>query len=148
MRRNRWNVEDSPEYRGIRVGLREAFKALRKKGYLANINYLCCTSCGMSAMSERINKMAQKPPGVMFTHAQDMDNLKDGHDLFIAYSSSNDTEDATEEGEIKVGEDLFAALQEAGLNPIWEPRTPQTRIMVPGVRRIRERKEEECRPAM
>jgi len=35
----------------VRAGLREAFKILRRRGYSAKANFLCCQSCGWKAIT-------------------------------------------------------------------------------------------------
>lgn len=56
-----------------------AFKDLRKKGYFARMNFLCCQSCAWKAVPQDAEK-------VVFYHDQDADNLKEGMDLYLAWS--------------------------------------------------------------
>ena len=48
-----------------RVKVRTAFKALRKKGYFARMNFWCCQSCGWAAIEE------DKADKAVFYHNQD-----------------------------------------------------------------------------
>ena len=56
-----------------------AFKDLRKKGYFARMNFLCCQSCAWKAVPQDAEK-------VVFYHDQDAENLKEGGDLYLAWS--------------------------------------------------------------
>ncbi len=51
--------------------LTNAFKELRKEGYFAKQNFLCCQSCGWAAMSDKESEKA------VFYHQQDNDDLKE-----------------------------------------------------------------------
>jgi hypothetical protein len=54
----------------MRTNLTKAFAELRKNGYFAKQNFLCCQSCGWAELSE---KEAEK---VVFYHNQDYRDLK------------------------------------------------------------------------
>ena len=55
-----------------------AFKDLRRKGYFARMNFLCCQSCGWAAVP---NSAAN----AVFYHAQDHERFKEGEDLYLAW---------------------------------------------------------------
>lgn len=42
----RWGNKEHASYNEAKQKVNELFKALRKKGYIAKQNYLCCGSCG------------------------------------------------------------------------------------------------------
>ena len=53
-----------------RANLRKAFRALRKNGYFARMNFWCCQTCGWSEVPD------EKSDKVVFFHNQDNDTLK------------------------------------------------------------------------
>jgi hypothetical protein len=54
----------------MRTNLTKAFAELRKNGYFAKQNFLCCQSCGWAALSDEEAKNA------VFYHNQDYRDLK------------------------------------------------------------------------
>ena len=62
------------------TNLTKAFAELRKKGYFARQNFMCCQSCGWAAMTDEQAKNA------VFYHNQDYRYLKYGDDLYLAWS--------------------------------------------------------------
>ncbi len=60
--------------------LTKAFKELRRKGYFARQNFLCCQSCGWAEMTD---EQAEK---AVFYHQQDNDYLKETGSCHLAWS--------------------------------------------------------------
>jgi hypothetical protein len=81
------------------TNLTQAFKALRRKGYFAKQNFMCCQSCGWKEIAELGYEKA------VFYHAQDKDLYKEGYDLFLAWDGD--------------GHEIVNVLQHYGLEVIW-----------------------------
>ena len=62
----------------------KAFKEIRKNGYFARQNFLCCQSCGWASIPE------QKVERAVFYHRQDNESFVKGGDLFLAWSGDGD----------------------------------------------------------
>ena len=52
-----------------RIG--KAFAALRRQGYIARQNYLCCGTCAGAAIATDIKEKRLKPRGAVFYTKQD-----------------------------------------------------------------------------
>lgn len=61
--------------------LNKAFKALRKAGYFARQNFLCCQSCGWAAIPQDTFK-------VVFYHNQDNRSKKLGQPFYLSWNGS------------------------------------------------------------
>ena len=62
--------------------LKRAFAELRKEGYFAYQNFMCCQSC---AWGEIPDELSEK---VVFYHAQDNDDKKAGRPFFLAWAGN------------------------------------------------------------
>jgi len=111
----------------MKTNLSKAFAKLRKMGYLAKQNYMCCSNCAGHAMTEIASGMidAGKPKdeirGSVFYHKQDTQHLRDGGDLYIAYGEMN----SQAHGEIGIsnveaGKEVLKVLNECGLETVWD----------------------------
>lgn len=100
-----------------RAKLRKAFVALRRQGYVARMNYLCCQGCGSAAMDLKDKK------GGVFWHHQDDDGFKEDGELYIAFLTENG------DGSVKVGEALVAALKAENVWVEWDGSS-DTRVLV------------------
>jgi hypothetical protein len=78
----------------------EAFRELRKLGYFARQNYLCCQSCAWSAIPE------EKSEKVVFYHAQDNDRLKSSGKCHLGWSGD--------------GNEIVSVLNKHGVKTIWD----------------------------
>ena len=87
----------------------EAFKELRKLGYFARQNFLCCQSC---AWSEVPNEKSEK---VVFYHNQDNDNLKSEGKCHLAWSGD--------------GNEIVSVLNKHGVKTEWDGSS-NTRIKI------------------
>ena len=85
-----------------------AFRELRKDGYLARMNFMCCSTCGWAALEEASNK-------VVFFHNQDNDRLKETGKTFLSWSGN--------------GKKLVKVLKKHKLKPIWDGENT-TRISI------------------
>jgi len=111
----------------MKTNLSKAFAKLRKMGYLAKQNYMCCQNCAGSAMTEKASTMidAGKPKDEIrccaFYHHQDAEYLKEGGDLYIAYGVM----DSKAHGEIGIpskeaGREIVNVFNECGLETVWD----------------------------
>lgn len=82
-----------------RTNLSQAFAELRKQGYFAKQNFMCCQSCGWAAMTEEESKQA------VFYHSQDAADLRDGDDLYLAWNGD--------------GHKIVSILEDFGLDVVW-----------------------------
>jgi hypothetical protein len=78
--------------------LTKAFCELRKRGYFARQNWMCCQSCGWAAIPDGYDK-------AVFYHAQDADRLKATGGTMLAWHGD--------------GAEICLVLQEAGLATDW-----------------------------
>jgi hypothetical protein len=86
-----------------------AFKSLRKLGYFARQNFMCCQSCGWAAVPEG------KDEKVVFFHQQDAGCMKAGRPLYLAWSGD--------------GNQICNMLREHGMEVVWDG-TNNTRICI------------------
>jgi hypothetical protein len=93
----------------MRTNLTKAFAELRKNGYFAKQNFLCCQSCGWAALSDEEAKNA------VFYHNQDHQDFKKGSDLYLAWAGDGDY--------------IAETLIKFGMHIDWDG-TPNTRIVV------------------
>ena len=66
----------------VRCAVRNAFKAIRRKGVFARMNFLCCQNCAWAEISDLY---PDDDHPCLFFHAQDNDDLYDGS-VFLAHS--------------------------------------------------------------
>lgn len=81
-RRNPYNRTRIPmeTVRELKTKLRKSFSQLRKEGYFARQNFLCCQSCGWAGVPEN------KANSAVFYHKQDNDGLYSRGDAYLAWS--------------------------------------------------------------
>ena len=79
--------------------LNNAFKALRKAGYFAKQNFLCCQSCGWAAMTDEQSNKA------VFYHRQDADDLKENGTCHLAWDGD--------------GNEIVKILNDNGVKTEW-----------------------------
>ena len=85
-----------------RAKISAAFRALRKKGWTAKMNFSCCSSCAWSELSEDHNEDDE----IVFFHNQDNDRLKETGETWLSWSGD--------------GRVLFDVLNDFELTPIWD----------------------------
>lgn len=97
------NELTSEQVKDFKAKLGKAFAQLRKQGYIAKKNFLCCQSCAWNGIDIE-SPDAEK---VVFYHHQDNDCIPDGF-VYLAWRSDSPAEIV---GEInKVG--LFASQKD------------------------------------
>lgn len=97
--------------------LNEAFKQLRRHGFVAKQKHACCQSCGWAELPD-----ATVAPNVIFYHAQDADAIKDGKlvgKMFLAHRFTNE----------RKGRLACAVLHQHGFYAKWDG-TEDTRIAI------------------
>lgn len=112
----------------------EVFKDLRKLGFVAKANYLCCSSCAGYAIAEEVGKMTEEEAaelkGCVYWHQQDEESIKNVGLLDLRYGQI----DTHQHGKVgleteAVGKILKLALEAKGLEVVWGGR-PNTVITV------------------
>lgn len=93
----------------MKIKLNRFFKALRKAGYFAKQDFLCCQSCGWAAMDD---KEAEK---AVFYHHQDTPDIKAHKSIMLCWSGD--------------GIEIVTLAKAAGLAVKWDG-TKETRIEV------------------
>jgi hypothetical protein len=113
----------------LREAVRKAFSNLRKQGFVAKMNYLCCGSCAGSNIGADFDKKVLEglqpnhyPKGVVFFHQQDNQYFEDKGVLYLCYGDIEGSESKakTELPTLEVGKKVIETLIEAGI--------PQTQI--------------------
>ena len=97
MKRSHYD-EPHADARAVRARLTQAFRALRKSGYVCRQNFMCCMGCANAAMPEGTTKC-------VFYHRQDADSLRKRGSVYLAWTGD--------------GPEIFRAMEAAGLRVDW-----------------------------
>ena len=62
------------------IRINNAFKELRKRGYFARQNFMCCQTCGWAGVPDN------KADKAVFYHAQDKEHLEKTGKLYLAWA--------------------------------------------------------------
>lgn len=100
-----------------------AFAALRQAGVMARQDFTCCQSCGHAEIGDELREGDR---GYTFYHQQDTERAVEGGGVMLAYGAVVPGEDAC----VAIGNEIVAALAEAGLQPDWDGSSNR-RIHVP-----------------
>lgn len=127
--------------------LAEAFKELRKRGYLARMNFSCCQGCAGYELTtyavELIStgkRTKESIRGCVFFHAQDNDGRRERGEFYLAHGPMNSREYGTIGiDSVEIGKEVCEVLAEFGVKTEWDG-DPNTRIWV----RENPRKEVKC----
>lgn len=87
---------------GGKESLNKAFRTLRKAGYLAKQNFMCCSSCGWA----EINAIPDDSKKAVFYHTQDADDLKDYGNCHLSWRGD--------------GHEIVRILVENGVDATWD----------------------------
>lgn len=82
----------------------KGFRMLRKKGYIAKQNFLCCQGCGWSELESMYSSYEMKK--VVFYHKQDNENLIEDREFYICWDGD--------------GKEIVEIFKECGLSPVWD----------------------------
>lgn len=118
----------------LRWALGRSFKALRKQGVIARMNFRCCGGCASSELGAALEKHVKKI-GAAYWHQQDDARLREGHSLYIGFGAREDKGVAAEVREaatVSIGQLLVDCLKAEGLAVAWDG-TAATRVQVTGM---------------
>ncbi|MFF5263096.1 DUF6891 domain-containing protein [Actinomadura viridis] len=97
--------------------LERAFIRLWRSGIVAEENFTCCQTCGVSEIGGEVPE-GTTMDGYAFFHQQDTEAAVDGGTLLLAYGTFTDEPDPARATEI--GERVVAALDAEGLRTEWD----------------------------
>lgn len=117
--------------------LNEAFKRLRKIGFIAKQNCECCSTCAGYTIAENAEKMIEtnketknKIKGAVFYHAQDTEKMKNDGVLYLRFGSIESNKFGSIGLKTKeVGQAVCDVLKECDLSFEWN-KNPNTCIKV------------------
>ena len=112
--------------------LNKLFKRLRKAGFVAKQNYLCCSSCAGYDLAIKYGKACDegkgdKIQGYVFYNKQDTEGLNETGDVFLAYGQISywDNEKNVEKytgplTTVQVGNKIKELCEELGIRYKWD----------------------------
>ncbi len=112
----------------LRAKVVKVFSGLRKKGYLARANFLCCQGCAGYAMAEKAEDLLKSKKkkrdqirGSVFWHKQDEGTYWERGTLFLAYGDLeiNGYRKPVGIPTVDVGHEVCKALSDAGIPYDW-----------------------------
>ena len=105
MRRYRHDHKDAPE---VKARLTEAFKALRKLGYVTRQSYLCCGSCAAAAIGSKFEEQGVPEANrkAVYFSRQGGEHLMGSATVHISWGGS--------------GQEVVEACKAAGLGVNWD----------------------------
>ncbi|WP_330457483.1 hypothetical protein OIB37_11540 [Streptomyces sp. NBC_00820] len=89
-----------------------AFGALAETGIRAREDFTCCSACGMA----EIGADREDLRGFVFFHREGTEAAADGHGLHLYFGAFDGSAETT----TAVGQEVVAALEEAGLSTMWD----------------------------
>jgi len=111
----------------------DAFKELRKMGFLARANFLCCQNCAGYDLTKRAVKLVNKGrdvKGCVFWHGRDEENYKNYGEWFLAFGQlESDIKGNIGLPSKEVGEIVVKELKKRNVNVEWNG-DPNTRIKI------------------
>ena len=99
------------------------FKTLRKNGFYARMNLMCCQTCACAELGDMAKKRGDKP--YVYWHGQDEACGRSDNKWWLAFGHTDDDADETEH----VGRMIKLACEVAGLKVEWDG-SAMYRIMV------------------
>jgi len=128
--------KNDPDVIQLRRKLKDVFQELRKEhGFIARMNYLCCSTCAGYALwnqlEETVKKGRKRPEGITYWHRQDEDGLWDSGHIYLAYGGTVESDDTKIEldATFKVGVTICKVLCKHGVKYQWSG-DPTQRIKV------------------
>ena len=113
--------------------LRNVFSRLRKLGYLARQNFLCCQNCAGAELTNQAEELFEDGTtikGVVYYHQQDAERINEFGEVYLAYGQAESSEKGPiGSSSLKVGEQVIKVLEEFGLKYEWNG-SADTRILV------------------
>ena len=98
------------------------FKELRREGYLARMNYLCCctcVNCNLSQKAEELEKIGKKVEGIVYYHQQGEQDLWEYGNVCLYYGTLKD-DDQERTADKTIGEQVVKRFQSTGVNVKWD----------------------------
>lgn len=128
----------TPPKRTVKERINAAFKAMRKHGIVARMNYQCCSSCGWAALEIDYPKFDDDNDTAVFYHRQDAESFDERGNLRTGkyWNSHNELVERTIDlylAWMGDGETIVHFLQAQGLTVKWDGSS-NTRIAVTGVK--------------
>jgi len=117
--------------------LNEAFKALRKHGFIARQNFMCCGGCAGNKIAYEAEKLVDQGKtvaGGVFYHKQAGDNLREGRSFYVNFGRI----ESMKHGEIgtmtdeEIGRLVVKEFEAARLRVVWEGNTNTAILVEPG----------------
>jgi len=129
------------EKKEARAKVIEVFREMRKLGFLARADFLCCNTCARYSLTNRAEELREKGKevkGAMFWHKQAEQGFWDDGRLFIV-SGTLDSDKFGEIGlpTVEVGEILSEALKKEGIIVVWDGN-PEEKILVKAYEEVKE----------
>lgn len=90
-----------------------AFANLRRQGFLARANFLCCQGCAWS----EVEKLGESRHAAVFFTRQDAHDLREKGRVYIAFGSTKAS--ATDDERAQIGQRAKAVLEAAGCVVVW-----------------------------
>lgn len=109
--------------------LLDAFAALRKQGFLAIANHMCCQGCASSDLNAKAIARAAKhgdgrAKGIVFWHRQDEEGWQESGGMYLAFSSAtNDKDLDIGWSTVEVGKAVVLELVKRGVRAEWDGTT-------------------------
>lgn len=108
----------------VRHAVLKAFGKLRKEGYLARANHLCCQNCAGYDLTQKAVKLIEEGKevkGCIFWHKQDEQRWKETGSMYIAFGNM----DSDKHGKIglstkEVGERVVEELKKFNVPYEWD----------------------------
>jgi len=126
-----------------RIKVKEAFRQLRKEGFIARANHLCCSNCAGYNLTEKATedvelgkKKKEEIKGCVFWHNQDDESFNRRGILFLSFGNLHSQQIGDIGiGTLEVGKRVVEVLREKGLDVEW-PEDTSIRIEVFAFRRL------------
>jgi hypothetical protein len=117
----------------VKRHISRAFEDLRKQGFLAKENFLCCQTCAgydLTIEAEKLIKEGKEVNGCVYWHGQDEDNWNEIGQMFLAYGEMESEKCGTIGLPTKeVGKLVMKALKKHHVPCEWNG-DPSRRILV------------------
>ena len=115
--------QDKQKVKAFKKQVKAVFSELRSHGFVARMNFSCCSTCGSYELSEKARDLGLEK--VVFYRQQDEAALLSSGELSVRYFSMNEDKDRT--ADTLVGSEVFDMLRKHGVYAEWE-RNPNVVI--------------------
>lgn len=94
--------------------IKQAFTTLRKNGFIARMNFMCCSNCAGYSLAGMAEKKGVEK--LVFWHHQDEDHFQRSGRLALRYGKPNDGDDEITK---KIGQEIVDVLKSVGVEVEW-----------------------------